>query len=153
MNLENSSKREDSKFIYINPVETLPNHMSMRRGLLRDDVFAVVHETHWTETAKLADIVLPAPTYLEKEDIVIPYSYRYVMKSNSVIKPLGKSRSELWVAREIARSLGLKDEWLCEGSWSTLEKALNNAFENGDIIKLFNDLGKLNFKAIISKSF
>jgi anaerobic selenocysteine-containing dehydrogenase len=62
------------KFVYIynmNPAETLPNQKAVRNGLTRKDVFVVVHDTLWTETAKHANLVLPAPTFFEKEDIVI----------------------------------------------------------------------------------
>ncbi|MDI6904615.1 MAG: molybdopterin-dependent oxidoreductase [Candidatus Bathyarchaeia archaeon] len=123
------------KFVYIynmNPVETLPNQNAVRNGLTRNDVFVVVHDTHWTETAKHANLVLPAPTFFEKEDIVISYSHRYVQKSQKVIEPLGESKSELWIASQLAKRLNLKQEWLHEDPWKTVEKASANAFENGN---------------------
>ncbi len=129
------------KFVYIynmNPAETLPNQKAVRRGLTRKDAFVVVHDTHWTETTKHADLVLPAPTFLEKEDIVISYSHRYVRKSKKVIEPLGESKSELWVMTRLAERLNLEEEWLYEGSWKAAEKSLKNALENGD----FSDLKK-----------
>ena len=69
------------KFIYIsymNPAMTLPNQYAFREGISRQDVFVVVHETHWTKTAQYAEIVLPALTYLEKEDLVIPNKRNWV---------------------------------------------------------------------------
>lgn len=129
------------KFVYIynmNPAETLPNQKAVRRGLTRKDVFVVVHDTHWTETAKHADLALPAPTFLEKEDIVISYSHRYVRKSKKIIEPLGESRSELWVMTRLAERLNLKEEWLYEDSWKATKKSFKNALENGN----FSDLKK-----------
>jgi len=132
-------ERGEFKLIYIynmNPAETLPNQKAVRKGLARKDVFVVVHDTHWTETTKYADLVLPAPTFFEKEDIVIPYSHRYVRKSEKVIEPLGESKSELWIMGQLAKRLNLKKEWLHEDPWKAVEKALENAFEEGSISDL-----------------
>jgi anaerobic selenocysteine-containing dehydrogenase len=129
------------KFVYVynmNPAETLPNQKAVRKGLTRKDVFVVVHDTHWTETAKHADLVLPAPTFLEKEDIVVSYSHGYVRKSEKIIEPLGESKTELWVMTQIAKRLNLKEEWFYEDAWKAVEKALENSFENGN----FSDLKK-----------
>jgi len=132
-------EKGEFKFVYIyntNPAETLPNQKAVRKGLTRKDVFVVVHDTHWTETAKLADLVLPAPTFFEKEDIVISYSHRYVRKSQRVVQPLGESKSELWIVTQLAERLNLKEKWLYENPWKAVEKALENAFENGDLSDL-----------------
>lgn len=134
-------EKGEFKLVYVynmNPCETLPNQKAVRRGLTRKDVFVVVHDTHWTETAELADLVLPAPTFFEKEDIVIPYSHRYVRKSRRVIEPLGESKSELWVVAQVAKRLNLEEKWLYEDPWETVEKALENAFENGNLQDLKN---------------
>ncbi|MBU6996644.1 MAG: molybdopterin-dependent oxidoreductase [Theionarchaea archaeon] len=123
-------------FVYVhnmNPAQTLPNAAAVRRGFERDDVFVAVHDTHWTETASCADIVLPAPTFLEKEDVVIPWGHRYVRKSSQVIPPVGESRSELWVMAQLAHRLGLDTTWVCEDCWKAIEKALEHAFENGSV--------------------
>lgn len=128
------------KFIYVynsNPAQTLPNQLAFRRGLLRDDIFVVVHDTHWSETAKLADVVLPAPTFLEKEDLVIPYSHSLVLRSEKAEEPLGESRDELWVMKQLAERLGVKEKWVYEEPWAAVEKALSNAFGEEDF---FNKL-------------
>ncbi|MEM3666560.1 MAG: molybdopterin-dependent oxidoreductase, partial [Candidatus Bathyarchaeia archaeon] len=134
-------EKGEFKFVYIynmNPAETLPNQAAVRRGLSREDVFVVVHDTHWTTTAKHADLVLPAPTFLEKEDIMVSYSHRYVRKSSIIIEPLGESKSELWVTDQLARMLNLKDNWLYEDAWEAAENALKDAFENGSFADLKN---------------
>lgn len=126
------------KYIYIyntNPASTLPNQNAVRRGLSRRDVFVVVHDTHWNETTDYADLVLPAPTYLEKTDVVVSYSHRYVRLSRRAIKPLGESRDEVWVMRRLASRLPV-DPWVMEDPWEALKKALENALEDGD----FDDL-------------
>jgi anaerobic selenocysteine-containing dehydrogenase len=96
----------------------------------------VVHDTHWTETARYADLVLPAPTYLEKDDLVIPWGHNYLQLSHRVLPPITDSRREIWVMREIARRLDLADEWLYEDPWPVIELALADALEGGSFESL-----------------
>jgi len=127
-------KGGEFKFIYINcmnPAMTLPNQHAFREGISRQDVFVVVHETHWTKTTQYADVVLPAPTHLEKEDLVIPYGHNYVRYSRRAVHPATNSRSEVWVMRKIAERLGLTEDWLYEEPWNSVELALENALEGG----------------------
>ena len=126
--------RGDFKFIYVscmNPALTLPNQHALRGGLSQGDVFLVVHDTHWTKTAEYADVVLPAPTYLEKEDLVIPWSHDHVQLSPQVVPPVTDSRSESWVMRELAKRLRLAEDWLFEDPWASVELALEDALEEG----------------------
>ncbi len=127
-------KHGEFKFVYVscmNPALTLPNQRAFREGLSRDDVFTAVHETHWTKTAEYADVVLPAPTYLEKDDLVVPWSHNYLRYSRAIVRPLTDSRSEIWVMREIAQRLGLTEDWLYEDPWEAVELALADGFEEG----------------------
>ncbi|MEM4795021.1 MAG: molybdopterin-dependent oxidoreductase [Ignisphaera sp.] len=94
------------KFVYIhlhNPVATLPNASKVVEGLSRDDVFVVVHETHWSDTAKVADLVLPAPTFYEKLDLVFSYLHNNVYINQPAIEPLGESIAEYQLMCEIAK--------------------------------------------------
>ncbi|RLD07294.1 MAG: formate dehydrogenase [Chloroflexota bacterium] len=132
------------KFIYIsgmNPAVTLPNAHFFREGLWREDIFVIVHETHWTKTTQYADVVLSAPTYLEKEDLVIPWSHNFVQYSARAIAPINDSRCEWWVMREFAKRLGLTENWLYENPWRAIELAHENAFEGGCFEEL--RLGKM----------
>jgi anaerobic selenocysteine-containing dehydrogenase len=132
-------ERGDIKFLYVNnmnPAVTLPDQGALHRGLEREDLYTVVHETHWTETARHADVVLPAQTYLEKDDIVLGYAHSYATKSNGAVEPLGESRSETWIIIELARRLGLEEEWLYEDPWAVLEEVLGEQFVDGS----FEDL-------------
>ncbi len=126
-------------FVYVNgmnPAVTLPDQGAVRRGFSREDVFLVVHDTHWTETARYADIVLPVPTYLEKEDVVISDSHPYVRKSERAVEPLGESRGEIWVMRALAERLGLGEAWLYEDPWEAFGKTAEGAFEDGTLADL-----------------
>ncbi len=121
------------KFIFIygmNPALTLPHQSAFRRGL-STDTFVVVHDTHWTETADYADVILPAPTFFEKQDIVVTWLHRYIRISPRVIEPLGESRDEVWLMQELARKLGIREQWVLANPWKELEKAFEGAFTNG----------------------
>ncbi len=127
------------KFIYIsgmNPALTLPNQRAFRAGLTRSDVFMVVHETHWTETARYANVVLAAPTYLEKDDVVLPWTHPYVQLSPQVVLPSTDARRETVVMQDLARRLGREEPWLYEDPWQAVSSALAGAFVEGD----FRDL-------------
>ena len=118
------------KFIYVygtNPALTLPNQTALRRGLVKSDVFMVVHDPHWNETIEFADVVLPATSYLEKEDIVVPWSHWHVRKSNRVIAPLGESKDEIEVMLGLAKRLNTGSEMVYEPPWEALEKAFDGA--------------------------
>jgi anaerobic selenocysteine-containing dehydrogenase len=129
------------KFIFVkgsNPALTLPNQNAVRSGLSREDMFVVVHDTHWTETAKLADVVLPAATYLEKSDLNFSDHHPYTRLSTKAVEPLGESKHEIWVMQQLAKRLNCKEPWLFEDPWRALEKATMDAFANGR----FNDVVK-----------
>jgi anaerobic selenocysteine-containing dehydrogenase len=132
-------RRGEFKFIYtscMNPALTMPHQYAFREGMSREDVFVVVHDSHWTKTAEYADAVLPAPTYLEKEDLVLPWSHPFLRCSHQVVSPVTDSRSEIWVMKELANRLHLTEGWLSDDPWSVVETALRGAFEEGDLDSL-----------------
>ncbi len=127
------------KFLFVygmNPLLSLPDQAALRAGLTREDTFTVVHDTHWTETADYADVVLPAPTHFEKQDLVVSWIHRYCRLLPRVIEPLGESKDEVWVMDRLSRLLGLKLPWLYEDPWKALEHAFRDAFRTGN----FGDL-------------
>ena len=65
-----------------------PDQRQVLRGLAREDVMVVVHDTHWSETALQADVVLPAATFLEKRDITIPDHHDHCRLSEQAIEDL-----------------------------------------------------------------
>jgi anaerobic selenocysteine-containing dehydrogenase len=127
------------KFVYVfgsNPAMTLPDQSTVRCGLDREDVFVVVHDTHWSETAARADVVLPAPTFLEKRDVAISDHHPYSRLSEQAIAPLGESWHEIRVMQQLAKRLGLADDWLYEDPWAALEKALELTYQDGGVKQL-----------------
>lgn len=129
------------KCIYVsamNPALTLPNQKAFREGITREDVFLTVHDSHWSRTAHLADLVLPAPTFLEKDDAVIPYGHPYARLAKKALEPITDSRSEVQIMQELARRLDLKNEWLFEDPWEALRRVLPEALEEGDFDSLIS---------------
>jgi anaerobic selenocysteine-containing dehydrogenase len=92
-----------------NPAVTCPDAQRVRRGLGREDLFTVVHDPFLTDTARYADIVLPAATYMETDDLHRSYGTYYMQRAAQVIAPLGQARPNRWLAQELARRFGLKD--------------------------------------------
>lgn len=92
-----------------NPAVTCPDSVTTRRGLAREDLFTVVHDPFLSDTARYADIVLPAATYLESDDLVRSYGTYYMQRVTQVVSPQGQSWSNARLAQELARRLGLKD--------------------------------------------
>lgn len=92
-----------------NPAVTCPDQTRVRAGLVRDDLFTVVHDSFLSDTARYADIVLPASTALETEDFYRSYGTYYAQHGPQLIEPWGESRSNLWLMQELARRLNLTD--------------------------------------------
>jgi anaerobic selenocysteine-containing dehydrogenase len=92
-----------------NPAVTNPNTTKVRAGLARDDLFTVVHDPFLTATARFADIVLPATTYLETEDFYRSYGTYYMQYGHRAVEPVGEAWSNLRVTQTLAARFGLKD--------------------------------------------
>ena len=92
-----------------NPAVTCPDAQAVRRGLSREDLFTVVHDPFLSDTARYADLVLPATTYLETQDLHRSYGTYYMQLGAQVVPPQGEARSNQWLAQELARRMGLAD--------------------------------------------
>ncbi len=93
-----------------NPAVTCPDTRKVKQGLSRDDLFTVVHDPMLTDTARYADIVLPATTYLETSDFFRGYGTYYMQFAPAAVPPQGEARSNMHVAQELARRMGITDE-------------------------------------------
>ncbi|MFL6237202.1 MAG: molybdopterin-dependent oxidoreductase [Thermoanaerobaculia bacterium] len=95
-------------FVYnCNPLMTLPNQEKVRRGLAREDLFTVVFEQVWTDTARWADLVLPATHFLEHSELVRGYGSYVLHESGPVVVPAGEARSNPEVFAALVERLGL----------------------------------------------
>jgi molybdopterin guanine dinucleotide-containing S/N-oxide reductase-like protein len=114
-------------FVYgSNPAAVCPNHNAVIRGLLRPDLFTVVHEQFFTDTTDYADIVLPATTFFEHKDLQTAYGHYYVQISNQAIEPLGECRSNVDVFRALAERMGFEDECFREPLDQMIDTALQS---------------------------
>lgn len=92
-----------------NPAVTCPDAGKVRRGLAREDLFTVVHDPFLSLTARYADIVLPAATYLETEDLYRAYGTYYLQYASAAVMPQGEAWSNLRLAQSLAQRMGLAD--------------------------------------------
>jgi anaerobic selenocysteine-containing dehydrogenase len=113
-------------FVYnSNPAVVAPNHNDVVRGLLRPDLFTVVHEQFFTDTVNYADIVLPATTFFEHKDLLTAYGHVYVQVSNQAIAPLGECKSNTELFSELAAKMGFPDECFRENVDQMIDGALS----------------------------
>ncbi len=116
-----------TKSLYVcmgNPASVLYDQNKLRRGLLREDLFTVVHEIHLTDTARFADIVLPSTMSLEHPDILFSYYHPSLLLNRQALKPRGEARSNLEVFNALARGMGFEDACFRRDAWRIIEEVL-----------------------------
>jgi molybdopterin guanine dinucleotide-containing S/N-oxide reductase-like protein len=122
-------------FVYnSNPAVVAPNHNDVVRGFMRQDLFTVVHEQFFTDTTTYADIVLPATTFLEHKDLNKAYGHTYLQISNQAIAPLGESRSNADVFRDLAQRMRFTDDCFQQSTDEVIDSTLTRA-ENQQLPK------------------
>ncbi|WP_375458239.1 molybdopterin-dependent oxidoreductase [uncultured Enterovirga sp.] len=92
-----------------NPAVTCPEAGKVREGLAREDLFTVVHDPFMTDTARYADIVLPATTYLETRDFYRSYGSYYMQFAPAAVSPRGEAWSNVKLAQALAARMGVPD--------------------------------------------
>jgi len=89
-----------------NPVSVAPDQTKVKQGFARDDLFVCVHEQFMTETAQMADVVLPATTFLEHDDIYRGGGHQYLILGPKLVEPPGECRNNHDVVCALAKRLG-----------------------------------------------
>lgn len=92
-----------------NPVNVMPEQRLVKRGFEREDLFVAVHEHFMTETAALADIVLPATMFVEHDDIYRGGGQSHALFGPKLVEPPENVRTNLYVIEELAKRLGVAD--------------------------------------------
>ncbi|MBL8277478.1 MAG: molybdopterin oxidoreductase family protein [Pelomonas sp.] len=92
-----------------NPVAVAPESPKVVKGFQREDLFTVVLEHFMTDTADLADYVLPATTQLEHLDVHTSYGHTDVLMNQPAVAPLGEAKPNTQIFRELAAAMGLTD--------------------------------------------
>ncbi|MBN9584327.1 MAG: dehydrogenase [Afipia sp. 62-7] len=116
-----------------NPVTVAPDQTRVKQGFAREDLFVCVHEQFMTETAQVADLVLPATMFMEHDDVYQGGGHQYILAGPKLIDPPGECRSNHDVIVGLARRLGVQhrgfdmtpreliDETLQASGWGTVD--------------------------------
>jgi anaerobic selenocysteine-containing dehydrogenase len=150
-----------------NPVSVCPEQELVKAGFAREDLFVAVHEQFMTETAKMADIVLPATMFMEHDDLYQGGGHQYIQLGPKLIEPPGQCRSNHDLICDLAKRVGAEHQgfamnprelidWTLRNSgWGTLQELEDKRwidaqppFEDAHFIKgfAFAD-GKFRFRA------
>ncbi|MDQ0975089.1 anaerobic selenocysteine-containing dehydrogenase [Neobacillus niacini] len=115
-----------SLYVYsCNPAVVAPEGNKVRKGLERDDLFVVVHDLFLTETAKYADILLPATSSFENTDVYTSYWHHYIQIQQPVIEVYGESKSNVDVFRLLAKGMGFEESAFEDTEAEMIAQALN----------------------------
>ena len=97
-----------------NPVASAPNQTQLRRALQREDLFTVVIDCFRTDSADYADIVLPAASFLEFDDLTFSYFHYNIGVQSKAMEPLGEALPNQEIFRRLATSMGYSEQELFE---------------------------------------
>lgn len=157
-----------------NPVSVAPEQELVKEGFAREDLFTVVHEQFMTETAQMADIVLPATQFLEHDDIYKGGGHQYISLGPKAVEPPEGPRENIFVINEIAKRVESKShpgfdmsarehiDWLLQNSgYGSLDKLYSEKwrdmqpdFETSHFLNGFGHSdGKFHFKPAWGKTF
>ncbi len=115
------------KALYVfnaNPVTSSPNSQRIIAGMMREDLFTVVHELYLTDTAQYADIVLPATSQLEQTDLHRAYGHANLTYNRQAIPPRGECKSDWEVMTLLAKALGFTEPWLRQSPDEVIREVL-----------------------------
>jgi anaerobic selenocysteine-containing dehydrogenase len=110
-----------------NPLMVSPASLKVRQGFQRQDLFICVHEQFMTETAAMADIVLPATTFLEHEDIYVSGGHTFLQVAKPVIAPFADARPNHFVICELAKRLGARHAGFDMSCWELINATLKRS--------------------------
>lgn len=119
--------RPKVRAIYVynsNPAAVAPDQSRVLKGFSREDLFTVVHEQFQTDTADYADILLPATTQLEHQDLVKPYGHYYLVYNEPAIAPIAEAKPNSEVFRLLAARMGFDDECFADTDEDIIRQAL-----------------------------
>jgi anaerobic selenocysteine-containing dehydrogenase len=123
----------------INIAASNPDQARLRRALARDDLFTVAIDLFSTDTTDLADIVLPAASFLESDDLVASYFHLSLSAQVKVIEPLGQSLPNTEIFRRLATAAGLDDDDLHEPDEQIIAEVLRRSGLGIDFASLARD--------------
>ncbi|QIW23505.1 dehydrogenase [Sulfolobus sp. S-194] len=106
-----------------NPIHSLPGSDKIKEALEEGKLFLVSHDPFWNETTKIANVVIPAPTFLEKYDVVYSYWHNYIVYNEPIRSQKGITEVELM--KKFAKEYGIISHPLIgENEWSAVNNAI-----------------------------
>ena len=123
-----------------NPVSVAPDQTRVKQGFAREDLFTVVHEQFLTETARYADIVLPATMFLEHDDIYQGGGHSHIMFGRKLVNAPGECRSNHEVLGDLARRVGARHDGFAMTPRELIDRTLKDSGRRG-----FDDLDAENW--------
>lgn len=146
-----------------NPAVVAPQSLDVRRGLMRSDLFTVVHEQFMTETARFADVVLPATMFLEHDDIYTASGHTHLQIGRKLIEPPGECKSNHWLLQQLAKRLGIQHKGFDASEWELIDDMLaksgwpdaQTVHQSGgiDCAQSFEEMNHLNGFKTVDKRF
>ena len=122
-----------------NPMTVAPEQALVRQGFAREDLFVAVHEQFMTETAQMADIVLPATMFMEHDDLYYGGGHQHISVGPKLIDPPGECRSNHEVLQALASRLGARHPGFGMSPRELIDATLKLS-NHGDIAGLEADL-------------
>jgi anaerobic selenocysteine-containing dehydrogenase len=135
--LEVSNPPVKALFVYAsNPAASVPHQTKVLRGLARDDLFTVVVEHFLTDTARYADVILPATMQVEHQDLLIAYGHLYLAWNEPATPPPGECLPTTEMFRRLARRMGLDTPELFDSDEAMARQLLGSGHPSLDGITL-----------------
>jgi anaerobic selenocysteine-containing dehydrogenase len=107
-----------------NPMVVAPEQHKVREGFRRADLFVAVHEQFLTETAAMADVILPATMFVEHDDMYKGGGHTFFQVTRKIVEPPGECRSNHEVIRALARRLGAEHPGFDMTAWELMDATL-----------------------------
>jgi anaerobic selenocysteine-containing dehydrogenase len=107
-----------------NPMVVAPETNLVKQGFSREDLFICVHEQFMTETAEMADVVLPATNFLEHDDCYSAGGHTFFQIAKAIVPPVGECRSNHQVIQELAHRLEAQHEGFRKSEWELITDML-----------------------------
>jgi anaerobic selenocysteine-containing dehydrogenase len=130
--LESRDPRIEILFVYnANPASTAPAQAKVLAGLARTDLYTIVHEQVMTDTARFADLVLPATTFLEHRELKAAYGALRLFDSPAVVAPLGEARANYDLFVELCDRLGVSQPGDARTPQEMVDRMVGEALRDG----------------------
>ncbi len=144
--LSSASPPVKALFVYnSNPAIVAPDILKVRSGLQREDLFTVVHDLFVTDTARYADLVLPATSSFENRDLYTSYWHLYLNLQEPILPPQGEAKSNFTLFKELAAHMGFADAAFQVTEEDMIREALltNNPYLQGITYEKLEEQGWL----------